>query len=352
MDRQTDSNNWRATARFVEGMKLLRNFQTTRDWKRLDAAICEFTEAVTIDATYNAARFYLGVSQELGGKHKEATEQFEELKVQTEQPDLELLYNLGLAYFHQYHVAAYRSAILYLKRVIEFARVTSPPPAPTDPERYRESIRLLAQAVLAQVHSHMAIPAEGVSPEEAQEHFQEALRLASESLDEFERRRDHLDRGLVSDIGWSLHNAKGHAYLYAGRRESNSEFIEEGIREFNLALQFDSDNYRVLSNLGSAGIFLAELAQGQESALADKPVVREEQLVSAEHRFRRVLQLRPHYDFAYAKLAEIAIKRGNVDGAEKYAILAKQNHSEMTPDSIEQLFKEIQRARKSSAGGG
>ena len=350
MDRQTDSSNWRATARFVEGMKLLRKFKTTRDWKQLHSAICEFTEAVTIDPGYNAARFYLGVSQELGGKHKEAAEQFEELRVQTEQPDLELLYNLGLAYFHQYHPAAYLSAILYLQRVIEFACVTSPQPAPTEQERYRESIQLLAQAVLAQVHSHMAIPPKGVSPEEAQEHFQEALRLASESIEEFERQRDQLDPGLVSDIGWGLHNAKGHAYLYAGRRESKPEFFEESIREFNLALQFDSANYRVLSNLGSAHFFLAELAQGQESALRDKPVG-EEQLVLAEQRFRRVLQIKPHYDFAYARLAKIALKRDNVDEAEKYATLAKQNPSEMTPDYIEELFKDIERARKSTADG-
>jgi len=351
MNRQTDSSNWRATARYVEGMKLLRSFQTTRDWKQLHAAICEFTEAVTIDPSYNAARFYLGVSQELDGKHKEAAEQFEELRVQTEQPDLELLYNLGLAYFHQYHPAAYLSAIEYLQRVIEFARVPPPQPAPTEQERYRESIQLLARAVLAQVYSHMAIPPKGVSPEEAQEHFQEALRVASDSLEEFERHRDHLDPALVSDIGWGLHNAKGHAYLYAGRRESNPEFFEGSIREFNLALQFDPANYRVLSNLGSAHFFLAELAQGRESAVGDRPVVREEQLVLAEQRFRRVLQLKPHYDFAYARLAKIALQRGNVEEAEKYATLAKQNPSEMTPDYIEQILKDIERARKSTVDG-
>lgn len=351
MDRQTDSSNWRATARFVEGMKLLRNFQRTRDWEQLHTAIREFSEAVAIDPSYNAARFYLGVSQELHGKHKEAAEQFEGLRAQTEQPDLELLYNLGLAHFHQYHPAAYRAAISYLKRVIEFARVTSPQPASTERERDRESIRLLAQAVLAQVHSHMVIAPKGVSREEAQEHFQQALRLASESLEEFERRRDQLDPGLVSDIGWGLHNAKGHAYLYAGRRESDPELFEVSIREFNLALQFDSDNYRVLSNLGSAHFFLAELSQGQESELRDKPVVREEQLVLAEQRFRRVLQLKPHYDFAYTSLAKIALQRGNVDEADKYATLAKQNPSEMTPDYIEQLVKDIERARKSAADG-
>lgn len=341
MERQTDSSNWRATARFVEGMKLLRDFQTARDWEGLDGAARNFAEAIKIDPGYKAARFYLGVSKELSGRHDEAAQQFEQLRVQTEQPDVELLYNLGLTYFHQYRPAAYRSAVEYLEKAIDLTSRPSPVGAVTqqsaqNEQRRRTSMRLLAQAVLAQVHSHFSIPPKGVSPEEAQQHFQEALQVAWRSLEEFERNKDHLEQALAIDIGWGLHNAIGHAYLYAGRREGRSEHFEKSITEFNRALKFDPDNYRVLSNLGSAHLFLAGRVQGDEAR---------RQLALAEQLFCRVLQLKPHYDFAYTRLAKIAVRSGNLDEAVRYATLAKENPSEMTPDYIDHLFREIEQAR-------
>lgn len=270
MEKQTDSSNWRATARYVEGMTHLRNFQLARDWGRLDTAATKFAEAINIDPSYKAARFYLGVSKELIGKHEEAAEQFEQLRLQTEQPDLEVLYNLGIAYFHQYRPASYHSAIEYLKMVIELAREPSVEGVLTEESRNerrrRATMRLLAQTILAQVHSHLSIPPKGVSSEEAQKHFREALRVATASLEEFEQSKGGLEQTLATDIGWGLHNAIGHAHLYAGRKEGNIEYLERSISEFNRALQFDPDNYRVLSNLGSAYLFLAEQMQGEEWA--------------------------------------------------------------------------------------
>jgi tetratricopeptide (TPR) repeat protein len=343
MERQTDSSNWRATARFVEGMKLLRNFQRARDWGKLDTAAHKFAEAIKIDPGYKAARFYLGVSKELIGRHDEATEQFEQLRVQTEHPDVELLYNLGLAYFHQYHPAAYNSALQYLKKVIELAGEPSAAGAATEEsaneQRRRTTIRLLAQAILAQVHSHLTIPPKGVSPEEAKEHFREALQIATSSLEEFKRSKDRLDQDLVTDIGWGLYNAIGHTYLYAGHKEGNQEHLDRSKSEFEKALQLDPDNYRVLSNVGSYHLFSAELMKGEEA---------ERQLALAEKTFYRVLQLKPNYDFAYTRLAKIAMRRGNFDAAKQFATLAKENLSEMTTDYIEDLLRDIERARANS----
>jgi tetratricopeptide (TPR) repeat protein len=344
MERQTDSSNWRATAHFVEGMKLLRKFQTACDWGQLDVAVHKFAEAIKIDPGYKAARFYLGVSKELGGRHDEAALEFEQLRVEAEQPDVDLLYNLGLAYFHQYNPAAYRSAVEHLRKVIELTSGPSPVGATTEEsqqnvQRRRTSMRLLAQAILAQVHSHFAIPPKGVSPEEAQEHFREALQIATRSLEEFERSKDQLEQALATDIGWGLHNAIGHAYLYAGRRGGKPEHFEKSISEFNKALQVDPDNYRVLSNLGSAHFFLTERKQGEEA---------ETQLALAEKTFRRVLQLKPNYDFAYTRLVKIALRRGNLEEATRFATLAKQNPSEMTTDYLEQLFRDIEQVRASS----
>ena len=343
VERPTDSNNSRATARFVEGMKLLRSFQNTRDWKQLDTATDQFSEAVTIDPAYAAARFYLGVSQELGGKHDAAAQQFEEVKGQTLEPDPNLLYNLGLAYFHQYNPSAYRSAITYLTRVMELSK-TPPAAAHRDKKQNRplNSLRLLAEAALAQVHSHFSIPPKGVPDGEAQEHFHQALELGANSLKEFDhlRQQDQLEPSLVNDIGSGLHNALGHANLYAGRRQHRPEYLEKSIAEFTQALEFEPENYRVLSNLGSAHFFLAKQLQGQESA---------KELFVAEKFFHQVLRLKPQYDFAYTRLAQIALERGNWSEAEKYATQAKENPSEMTPEYLADLFEEIDRKRTASS---
>jgi len=342
MENHTDSSNSRATARFLEGMKLLRSFQTERDREHLSRAVDNFAEAVDIDPRYRAARFYLGVSEELSLKHEEAAKHFEQLRVQSEQPDLELLYNLGLAYFHQYHPAAYNRAIEYLERVIELTdEVTSGIQLEETEQHRRETIRLLAKAVLAQVHSHFSIPPPGVPADEADKHFKEALQIASSSLEEFERGKDRLEQALVNDIGWNLHNAIGHAYLYAGKREDQSQHFEKSVSELKSALQCDPNNYRVLSNLGSAHLYLAKQRQGQES---------KKQLALAEQLFQRVLLIEPDYDFAYSRLSKTALLRGDLDEAERYADLAKQNRREMTSDYIGKLFRDIKQARNSSVG--
>jgi tetratricopeptide (TPR) repeat protein len=336
MERETDSNNWRATARFVEGLKQLRTFQKVRDWEELNTAAKNFDKAITIDPGYKAARFYLGVSNELIGKHDEAANQFEQLLLETDQPDVDLLYNLGLTYFHQYHQAAYRRAVGYLNQVVELTRMPSSLEVATNQtanERGRRTaMRLLAQSILAQVYSHLSIPPKGILPEDAQEHFKTALQIATNSLKEFEQAKAKLDAQLAKDIAWGLHNAIAHSYLYAGRRAGNIEHLQNSISEFNKALKFDPDNYRIISNLGSAHLFLAKYLHGEHKRA---------ELDQAERDFHRALHLKPNYDFAYARLAQIALQWGKLNEAKAFANLARENPSEMQSDYIEDLLREI-----------
>src|SRR5579864_3504183 len=102
--KPSESNNSRATARYLEGIALLESFQGTQNWLQLEAAETQFKEATQLDPHYDAARFYLGISKEMSGKHEEASSEFERLYLQgadNRQADLELSYNLGLSYFHQ-----------------------------------------------------------------------------------------------------------------------------------------------------------------------------------------------------------------------------------------------------------
>src|SRR5262245_23298309 len=121
MPKSTESNNPRATARYIEGIGLLDAFRNTRDWHELEDAERYFREAAVLDPNYEAAQFYLGVAQEMIGKHEEAARQFESLfrrLPDDQRQDPELLYNLGLSYFHQYRSLGYERAVQYVRELL------------------------------------------------------------------------------------------------------------------------------------------------------------------------------------------------------------------------------------------
>jgi tetratricopeptide (TPR) repeat protein len=345
MPRPTESTNEQATARYLEGISLLESYRETHEWPQLEIAERLFSEATKIDPQYEAARFYLGISQEIVGKHEEAAAQFEGLLPRRGEPDLELLYNAGLSYFHQYRRPAYERASEYFATVIELARRSSHGPETTEERRRRESIRLLAMAALAQVYSHMSILPPGVTEEafrpEAEGNYARAVETAMGALAEFAEQRNQLHAEFIADIGWGLHNALGHAQMYAGRRAKDPDLLRGSVVSFREALEFDPENYRVLSNLGSAAYFLGALRSEEETGGA------EDLFALAEQNFHRVLQIKPHYDFAYYRLAQIALGRKRLPEALKYANLAKENRSEMSEDKLSALFQEIERAQTS-----
>jgi len=342
-----ESSNWRATARFTEGFKKLRTFRGSRDRHLLDEAEKLLREAVAIDPAYEAARFHLGVAQELEGRHEDAAHQFEELLAVGAKPQTELFFNAGLAYFHQYYDEAYGKAEDYLRRAAVAAKNTSGDDATA--QRHR-AIGVLAQAVLAQVYSHRAILPVGQTREHfkptAEGYYKKALDAADDALKAFESSQkviEKLDPEFKNDIGWGIRNALGHAKMYAGERSEDpaekDRLIDAALAEFKQALDFDPNNMRVLSNIGSAKFFLA---------LAKQARARSESLADAENEFQRVLTLQPDYDFAYYRLAEIQLEGGRLEDATKYANLAEQHPSEMAPRHIQDLKGRIEAARQAS----
>jgi tetratricopeptide (TPR) repeat protein len=339
------SSNWRATARFTEGFKKLRNFQSSLDWHLLDQAEKLLQEAVAIDPAYEAARFHLGVAQELKGRHEEATRQFEELLAVGAKPQFEILYNAGLSCFHQYRGEAYAKAEDYLRR----AAATAEKASEEDPtSQTHRAMAVLAQAVLAQVYSHRSILPLGEDPDHfkstAEEYYRKALETADEAQEAFsssQKATEELDPELKNDIGWGVHNALGHAKMYAAKRcgdpGERDELLHAALAELKRALEFDPDNIRVLSNTGSAKLMLA---QTRTDAAQRAPL-----LAEAEQVFQRVLALQPHYDFAYCRLAQVELERGRLDEAERYADLAEKHPSEMLPKYVADLKGRIASAR-------
>jgi tetratricopeptide (TPR) repeat protein len=356
MRKLTESNNTRATARYLEGLGLLEAFHDTREWERLEAAENQFTEATHIDPFYKAARFYLGVSQEMIGKHEEAANEFERLRLeelQNDQPDFELLYNLSLSYFHQYSRPAYQQAEKYLKYLLESTSRPSEKGVPGEQSTRRESVRMLAGTLLAQVYSHLSILPVGTTEEQFRPQAEKFCELASETatscLAEFQAARERIDPQLTKDVGWGIHNAIGHALLYSFKRDGKKNLLEASINEFTQALQFDPENYRVLSNLGTAYFFAAEWAQNHIAEVGHGGFAWKDQLKLAEQFFQAVLTIKPKYDFAFFRLAEIALLRGNWNEAREFVDLARQNHSEMTSERLNSLLENIERAQASAS---
>ncbi|MBE3087607.1 MAG: hypothetical protein IMZ71_00580, partial [Chloroflexi bacterium] len=150
------SSNWMANARLAEGMRGLDDYGTSGRVQALADAKEAFREAVEIDPRFRNAHFHLAITRELAGEHEGAIAEFEGLLDETAAvPPSELLYNLGLAWFHLYHRGAYERALGYFDRAIA---ATQPRHADAIVERRTRLIRLLAKVGKAQVHAHQMLP--------------------------------------------------------------------------------------------------------------------------------------------------------------------------------------------------
>lgn len=334
----SETKSWKALARLTNGINLLDSYESSRDLNLLTQAEEQLVSAKQIDPSYRAATFYLGVTREMLGKHDIAAREFENLLAGTGSQDPELFYNLGLAYFHQYKPAAYEKAVEYLKRAADEARQRMSKDRKETKRAY--GIVLLSRSVLAQVYAHMTILTEPTPTPEFNERAESYFRLAVEearaTLDELNEKGKELDKKIFSDVGWGAHNAHGVTLMYKGRRVEDVQCLEGAIGEFQKALRYSPDNYRMLSNLGSANLFLARLTKREDESKTAH------HLGEARLIFDKVLELRPHYDFAYCRLADIFLEMGQQEQAEYYVNMAAEYPSEMTPRYLERLRAKFQ----------
>ncbi|MGA6980205.1 MAG: hypothetical protein WBZ11_01490 [Candidatus Sulfotelmatobacter sp.] len=345
-----ETRSWKAMARYTEGLKLVQAFQDGRDWSQLAKAEDQLATAAELDQQFREAAFYLAVIRELRGKHEQAAQDFEKIRLYSPS-DPEVLYNLGIAYFHQYEWEAYKRAVVYLKDAVETAstdlrKVLSQPRSPrknrgsvVQDQTRLYSIEFLSRSVLAQVYAHMTIrPAYEVDEYAGavETNYDLALSEANAALVQTDNWSG--DAEVSADVRAGAHNAIGLANMYRAQRvqEGIEQLLRDAVEQFGLALTLNPDDARLLSNLGSATLFLAENFKraGREEWIPA--------LTRAESLFKRVLELRPNYDFAYCRLARIAIARGDGKTAENYVRLAAEHPSEMTPQYLERLRRQIQ----------
>lgn len=329
MDSHTSfgrSEQWMANARFSEGLKTLAEARRSPSDESTRKALALFQEAATIDPAFGRAHFYIGIASELYGRHKDAIAAFESLLQDGRAPRLELLYNLALAWFHLYESQAYAKALAYVDTLI---RETQERSAPNDQKR-RTATVLLARTLQCQVLSHRAM----IEDEKQAAATRHDARTAAESiLADLEKSSSELEPEVVKDVRWGAWNALGHIYQMAGRNK-DVKLLQAAEGAFTRALEFSPRNFRVLSNLAANHLFIGKMSS--------EPL---EHFEKSKEIFRRVLALRPHYDYAHYRLAELAFAQKDFDEALAQVGLAKEHPSEMTPEKPDDLEQRIRGQR-------
>lgn len=331
MDKK-ETNNWEAFALFNMALNKIENYKQNRDFNELEDAKKKLDATIGKDPTFTLAFYHLAILYDLMGEHEEAVENL--LKLLKSEYRLDALYALGVAYFHQYtyKVGMYDKAIYYFKQLLDELK-----------KKRAKSIRdltfeILSHAGLANVYAHLTIkkPMENEMNfnKEAEKYFDLTLKEC-ENAEILLKKKKLKEPETINDIHWLILNANGVALMYKGKRENNKSYIQEAIERFSSALNF-STNTNLLSNLGTAYIFLFDLLKETSRAQA------EEYLSKAIDYFEnKVLMMRPHYDFAYYRLARSYRKRGDFSNALKFIELAEKYRSEVSLSNINEEKQKI-----------
>jgi len=331
------SREWRANARFSEGLKTLSEARTVHSAEKTRAALSLFQQATALDPTFGRAHFYVGIASELHGQHRHAITAFESLLQDKRAPRLELLYNLALSWFHLYDAEAYEKALRYVDTLIRESEQgeRTVPDAEDDDRKRTASAVLLAKTLRAQVLSHRAIREDDSTAEIT---WRSAKADANAVLRDLEKHSVNVEPEIAEDVRWGAWNALGHIDHMAGRRHKNLELLTGAEAAFNRALEFSPHNFRVLSNLAANHYFISEMqTDPQDRRRKSKEV------------FAEVLSLRPNYDYAHYRLAEIALSENKFDEALEQLQFAKDHPSEMTPENLERLHARILSLRPNRA---
>src|SRR5450755_374732 len=135
---RTETANRKAFEQVTSAMELINQFEKSADYAALDVADAELSAAMRSDPDYLGAIFYSGIVKDLSGRAADASAFFERIAIETNDDRVraEAFYNLGVAFYHQYHKPELLKAQQYFQRAVDL----SP----------NHTLRLLAQANIAQ----------------------------------------------------------------------------------------------------------------------------------------------------------------------------------------------------------
>lgn len=211
MPMQLDTRNREAFELVSEALGFIDQYRESRDVGRLKDATLRLTTARERDPNYFRARYYDAIVDDLSGQFRSAVQKLTSLLGESPLLANEVRYNLGLAEYHNYNHSALERAIEQFKLVLISAK--------------DQSLRLRAQAGLAQAYAMHMIPREYDKPDLKQiEEYRELAFLSVSQvfrelwITRFQRlipfRKRSMNSVTIAEIRWTAHNAKGMALMY------------------------------------------------------------------------------------------------------------------------------------------
>lgn len=321
--KKKETKNWEAFALFNMALRKIDSYKKNRNFAELEDAREKLELTLEKDPAFIRAIYHLGILYDLIGEKSKAIDNL--VYTLNSEYRVEALYALGVAYFHQYTFTsdAYKKAINYFNEAIKETKVK----AKKGKEYYK--IEILAHAGLANVFAHQSILSPGKDEasfaKQAGIYFQQSIEECNE-VQRLLKKARKLDRKIISDINWLTLNANGVALMYKGKRERNEGPVYEALSFFQKALEY-STNSAILCNLGTANLFLYDISKINKRANLDF-------LDSSIRYFKKVLQIRPNYDFAFYRLTRIYRRKDDFDTALRYWELANNNRSEISEEAL------------------
>ncbi len=345
MPLELETRNREAFELVTEALELIDQYQESRDVAKLKDATLRLTTASQKDPSYFRAKYYDAIVDDLAGRFKSAAKKLTDLLGQSTLLAEEVRYNLGLAEYHGYSHSALEQAIKQFKLVLESVK--------------DRSLRLRAQAGLAQAYAMHMIPREYDAPDLAQIKEYRDLAFSSVSkvfrqlrISQLQRlipfRKPSVDSGAAAEIRWTAHNAKGMALMYyadylpqieklpADRsRERQAATVQSALSELTHAESIKADDWANRCDLGSAnmrlGHFKAEPGRLEEALKILQDVID---------------RLRPGYGFAIYETGRVLRLKGEYDKAIERFDAALAIREEQRDVSDRRINTERQRAER------
>lgn len=331
-----ETNSSKAFELVTDALRDINLYKHSKDPEQLKSAETKLNLAMREDPEYLRPHYYRAMLQDLLGRPSDAVGPLEEILERRPAFRDELLYTLGLAYYHQYSWSKLDKAIPHFEELIRQSK--------------NRSLRLLAKATLAQAYAMHMIPRnrhqiDAELIELIQRYFGKVKALYDMVVEEIENARPQHDKDITEETlreaEWSIHNARGMSIMYftdyIGETEERVRLLKEALEQLATAQNIAGENWANHSDLGSCHMRLGYY-------------------LHSDAHFRKALDylefvvgtLRPEYGFALYEIGRTYRIQGQFDKALEYFQRALKVRREYRDVSDELLYREMTLAKEGS----
>jgi tetratricopeptide (TPR) repeat protein len=330
---RNETENLRARVLLDLGLEAMRAYQDSGgNLAVLDEAEGDLNAAVEADPAFLPAIYFRGITRDLKGESDAAIADLERV-VNSEPALIEARFNLGVAFFHKYHVQNLKRAESEFEKVLS-VRVLA------------LGLRLQTLASLAQTRAQLMIQSEPqVDVNAVKARLHEVLEIGHS-----------IDSELASQtpdpqVGWRLENARGLGFMFAsdyldqsvanGSKLDRPKMLSLALKHFRKADEISPNNWAVVCNLGSVWMRSAYWERKDIASLGEDAFQN-----SFDHLSRVVEVLRPNYGFALYEIGRLHRLVCRFEDALEWFKRAEGVPESKRDVSFKTLQREIDRAEK------